>query len=261
MKIENDKYYTSDNVVDICLSELKTVLLKNKFIPTRVIEPSAGNGSFSLKIKNCIAYDLFPEHPSIIKQDFLICNLEYKEGTLVIGNPPFGNRLSLAQKFFKKSIQIADYIAFILPISQLNNTSTFYEFDLIKSIDLGLQKYTDRYLHCCFNVYKRPKTLNKKLKSSLKSVKIIRQDNKNYDSEWFDIRMCYWGNGTIGKILADSEHYSGEYKFQISKEFKEEVIKVLKETDWKSEIKGVAMKRLKQYHIINKLKNEIPNIY
>ena len=73
--------------------------------------------------------------------------------------------------------------------------------------------------------------------------------------------MCYWGNGTIGKILKENEHYSGEYKFQIKEDFKSQILKVLTETNWKEEIKGIAMKRLKQYHIINKLRQEIPNIY
>ena len=31
----------------------------------------------------------------------------------------------------------------------------------------------------------------------------------------FDIRMCYWGDGTAGKILNENETYSGEYKIQI----------------------------------------------
>ena len=79
MKIDNDKYYTSSDVVDLCLSELKKTLVKDNFKPTRIIEPSAGNGAFSLKIKNCIAYDIQPEHSSIIQQDFLTCNLQYKK--------------------------------------------------------------------------------------------------------------------------------------------------------------------------------------
>ena len=79
----------------------------------------------------------------------------------------------MAQKFYKKSVELADYTAFILPISQLNNSSTLYEFDLIKSIDLGEQLYTDRKLHCRFNIYKRPNILNKKPKTTLECVKII----------------------------------------------------------------------------------------
>ena len=170
-----------------------------------------------------------------------------------------------AQKFYKKSIELADYIGFILPISQLNNNRAFYEFDLIKSIDLGKRKYSDRELHCCFNIYKKPKNniLNKKQPTSkLECVKIIGQNSKNYENEWFDIRMCYWGNGSAGKILNDTDkRYSGEYKIQIKEEFKERVIGILCSVDWKKELNCIAMMRIKQYHIIDILKREIPDIY
>lgn len=261
-KIDLDKYYTPDDIVDLCLKAVKEVMLKDGVVPSRVIEPSAGNGAFSKKIKNCIAYDIEPEDDSIIQEDFLSLSLKYEPNTLIVGNPPFGRCLSLAQKFYKKSIELADYIGFILPISQLNNNRTFYEFDLIKSIDLGKRKYSDRELHCCFNIYKKPKKLNSAPISKLECVKIIRQDSKNYENEWFDIRMCYWGNGSAGKILNDAnERYSGEYKIQIKEDFKERVIGILCSVDWKKELNCIAMRRIKQYDIIDLLKREIPEIY
>ena len=68
-----DKYYTKPEVVNLCLKLIK------KYIQIKpddlIIEPSAGNGSFISGIKslsnNCIFYDLEPENPEIIKQDFL----------------------------------------------------------------------------------------------------------------------------------------------------------------------------------------------
>ena len=56
---------------------------------SEIIEPSAGNGSFSNQL-NCIAYDIEPENNEIIKQDYLTLGLEYKKGRLIISNPPFG---------------------------------------------------------------------------------------------------------------------------------------------------------------------------
>lgn len=261
-KILNDKYYTPDDIVILCLSKLKEVLIKDGITPSRVIEPSAGNGAFSRKIKGCLAYDIHPESEGILKQDFLESDLGYEKNTVVITNPPFGRCLSLAQKFYKKAIHISDYIAFILPISQLNNNNAFYEFDLIESMDLGKQTYTDRELHCCFNIYRRPKNgFNSFKKTKLDCVKIIRQDSKNYINEWFDLRMCYWGNGSAGKILKDSETYSAEYKLQIKEPFKEKVIKVLESTRWIDELDKIAMLKIQQHHIISKLKKEIPEIY
>lgn len=97
-KIINDKYYTPEHIVDKCLETLYNTIDK-KFI-TEIIEPSAGNGAFSNKIQNCIAYDIEPENKNIIKQDFLNLDIEYKKGRLIIGNPPFGEKNIMAVKFF-----------------------------------------------------------------------------------------------------------------------------------------------------------------
>ncbi|MGL5189483.1 MAG: hypothetical protein ACRC7S_07500 [Cetobacterium sp.] len=245
------------------MNELKEVLKQDGVKSSFIIEPSAGNGAFSSRIENCVAYDIKPEAEGIIKQDFLELKQEYVKDSVIITNPPFGRCLNLTQKFFKKSIEIADYIGFVLPISQLNNNRTFYEFDLVKSIDLGSKMYTDRNLHCCFNIYRRPKNgLNKKVDTKLKCVKIIRQDSKNYEKEWFDIRMCYWGNGSVGKILVnDEEKYSGEYKIQVHDDFKESVREVLEQVVWIDRLEKIAMLRIKQYDIIELLKEKIEGIY
>ena len=109
-RMNNDKYYTPPHIVDLCLKEAKDTLSRDGFVPKRIIEPSAGNGAFSKKIKECIAYDIEPEGNNITKADFLTLDLKYEKGTLVIGNPPFGSRFNLGVQFFKKSIQLADYI-------------------------------------------------------------------------------------------------------------------------------------------------------
>ena len=145
MKLILDKYFTPNKLAKKCID----LALSNCHNITEIIEPSAGAGAFSLQIQNCIAYDIAPEHESVKEQDFLKLELPYKKGRLIIGNPPFGVKNTLSVQFFKKACKIADYIAFILPISQLNNNRQMYDFDLIKSIDLDEVKYTDRNLHCC----------------------------------------------------------------------------------------------------------------
>lgn len=259
-KIDNDKYYTPIELAKYCIDKTYEIIGRENIL--EVIEPSAGNGSFSSQL-DCMAYDIKPEHENIIKQDYLTLELPYKQNRLIIGNPPYGRCLSLAQKFYKKSIEIADYIAFILPISQLNNTQSMYEFDLIYSEDLGLKNYSGKELHCCFNIYKRnPNGLNKSKKIKLKDIKIIRQDSKGYsDILDYDLRMCYWGNGSAGKILKDNETYSAEYKIIINnKKLKDSIIKILTEVDWKNELNKIAMLKIQQFHICNLLKREIPYI-
>ena len=259
-KIELDKYYTPVNLAKYCIDKTFEIIGKENI--TDIIEPSAGNGSFSNQLE-CVAYDVNPEHKSIIKQDYLKLELEYKKGRLIIGNPPYGRCMNLAQKFYKKSIQIGDYIAFILPISCFNNTQSLFEFDLIYSEDLGEHNYSNRQLHCCFNIYKRPiNGLNKQKRIKLKDVKIIRQDSKQYNEIIdYDIRMCYWGNGSAGKILKDNEHYAAEYKIIIlNDDIREDVIRVLNEVNWFDELNKIAMLKIQQFHIYNLLKREIPNI-
>ena len=138
-----------------------------------------------------------------------------------------------------------------------------YEFDLIYSVDLGIEHYTDRELHCCFNIYKRPENgeLNNRITEKFKDITIYRQDCKGYEDKEFDIRMCYWGNGTAGKILEDGEKYSAEYKIKINnKKIKDEVIKVLTSFEWQSYLKCIAMKKIQQFHIIDVLKKHIEGI-
>ena len=255
MKIDNDKYYTPIDLAKYCINKTYEIIGCNNI--TDVIEPSAGNGSFSNQIK-CIAYDLLPESKDIIQQDYLTLNETYKKGRLIIGNPPYGRCLNLAQKFYKKSIELGDYIAFILPISQLNNSNSMYEFDLIHSEDLGKKEYSGIKLHCCFNIYKRPqKGLNKPKIKKLKDITIYRQDSKGYLEKDFDIRMCYWGNASAGKILKEHEHYSAEYKIKIHNlELKDKIIEVLNKVDWKKELNYIAMLKIQQFHIYKLLKRE-----
>ena len=266
-KLDLDKYYTSYEDMEYCVNKAWDILKDNGYEIKEFLEPSAGNGVFSNYLVtsglNVIAIDIEPDGENIIKADFLEYPLEYVEDRCVIGNPPYGNRLSLAKKFFKKSIQICDYIVFILPISQLNNTQMFYEFDLLHSEDLGTLIFSgNRKVHCCLNVYVRPKNgLNKKKATKLKDIEIVRQDSKRYESFEYDIRMCYWGDSTAGKILKDGESYSGEYKIKIHNEdLKDKIIDILTNTDWKKELNSTAMCRIKQYHIIDILKRKIPEI-
>ena len=259
-KIELDKYYTPVNVAKYCIDKAIEVIGADNV--TDVIEPSAGNGSFSNQIE-CTAYDIEPEHEGVIQQDYLALDIDYKSGRLIIGNPPYGRCMNLAQKFFKKSVELGDYIAFVLPISQLNNTQSMFEFDLIYSEDLGEHEYSDRMLHCCFNVYKRPANgLNKQQRTKLKDIKIVRQDSKYYnDITDYDVRMCYWGIVSAGKILKDGEHYSAEYKIIVLNDsVREEVVRVLSEVNWFDELNKIAILKIQQFHIHNLLKREIANI-
>lgn len=184
-KIPNDKYYTPQHIVSRCIDTIIETIGLDKI--TEVIEPSAGNGAFmhDERLHVDYAYDILPEAEDIIQADYLEIakTLQYKPGRLILGNPPFGYAGNLYNQFYKASVKIADYVAFILPISQLNSNIRLYEFDLIKSIDLGDCEYSDRKIRCCFNIYTRPQSgiLNKmpktkKLKSIIISIVEFRKN-------------------------------------------------------------------------------------
>ena len=262
MKLQNDKYYTpSDLARKLTVKALKLIHPKNI---TEIVEPSAGNGSFSKHIKNCIAYDIEPEAEGIIKQDYLKLKLPYKKGRLVIGNPPFGSGNTLSVKFFKKSCEIADYIAFIQPISQLNNNLQMYLFDLVYSEDLGVIKYSDRELHCCFNIYKRPEHgLNPKPSFVLKDITIreYRRGGKYVIPEGYDYAICNWGNGSLGKRVEYVGQFAQEaYFYCHKKEFLQPMLDLLEFSTIREFVKSISMKRISVMRLYKYLKDNIEGI-
>lgn len=266
-KLELDQYYTSYKDMQYCVRKSLDTIRDLGHNISECLEPSAGEGVFSTYLAvsglNVLAFDIEPKEEHIEKQDYLTCELEYKEDRLVIGNPPYGRCMNLAQKFYKKSVELGDYISFILPISQLNNTNSLYEFDLVYSEDLGTLVFSGaKKVHCCLNVYVRPQNgLNKKSSRKLKDITIVRQDKKDYKDIVEDIRICYWGDGTVGKVLEPNESYSGEYKIIIhNQSLKEDIINFFNTVDWKKELNSTAMKKIQQFHIVDMLRKYVPTV-
>lgn len=166
-----DKYYTKLDIVEDCKVQIeKHINIKENDL---IIEPSAGNGSF-IKIikeltKNHKFYDLIPENKEIIKQDFLLLDIDeiiepYKK-IHIIGNPPFGRQSSLAIQFIKKCCEFADTISFILPKSfkKDSNKAKFDKFfHLIYEKDLSENSFSvngdDCDVPCVFQIWKKKKT-------------------------------------------------------------------------------------------------------
>lgn len=271
-KIINDKYYTPKDLANRLIKTTITELVNHgvKDI-SDIIEPSAGNGSFSSQMK-CSAYDIEPEGEGIIKADFLKEPIEYKKDRLCIGNPPFGKSNSLSVNFFNKCCEIGDYIAFIQPISQLNNNLQMYQFDLIYSEDLGEIEYSDRKLHCCFNIYCRPKNgqLNPKPDFRLKDITIIEHRRKKGDyktgankeiSPDYDYALCNFGNGCFGKVPEYVGQYANELYFYChKKEFLPKMLELLEFNTVREFAQSIAMKKMSMMRFYKYLKDNIDGI-
>lgn len=257
-KIDLDKYYTPRELALRLINKTYEVIGVENI--TEVIEPSAGSGAFSLQIPDCIAYDIKPEHPSIIEMDFFKCTELYKRGRMYIGNPPFayGSCNTLYKKFYKLCCELGDYVAFVLPISQFANNHELFEFDLLYSEDLGLVTYSGTHpVHCCFNIYKRPSSgwVNKQTKvdsqiyrasdgrcavvlSGLRRTNDIhntRNDNPyKHNIKEYDHLMCAWGQ--VGTPSSRCGEYSKEFGFQVLLEddadLRERLLEFIKTVNW-----------------------------
>ena len=200
-----DRFYTKPSVVD---ELLKIISVKDYDV---VVEPSAGTGNWSSKIEDCVAIDVAPEHPDIMKGDFLKDDFLFEEmkeenSILVIGNPPFGKMGKSAVDFFNKAAEFADTIAFILPRSFRKETlrrRLDKNFHLIKDIDLYKKDYfifegNDWNTSCVFQVWIRGTE-----KRDVKSIKAIKPIGFSYvkrDGANLVVRRV---GGAAGRAFAD----------------------------------------------------------
>lgn len=159
-----DKFYTKESIAIYCLSKINL----NEY--DLVIEPSAGNGSFSNLIPNCKAYDIDPGNDKIIKQDWF--NTNFPIGNiLVVGNPPFGQQNSLAIKFFNHAAEFARTIAFIFPLSfkkqsiqnKLDLSFSLQE-EFILPLDSFLLNNQNYNVPCVFQIWEKTKEKRKIIK-------------------------------------------------------------------------------------------------
>jgi len=228
-----DKYYTPKNKAAELIATTLRVLKENGLEVTDVIEPSAGNGAFSTQIK-CTAYDIVPDHKSIIKADFTKLKIEHLVGRLFIGNPPFGKASSMAKKFVRLSLKYGDYVAFIMPVSQhelpIKGSKLLYS----KRLDIVYSSHED-VIPACFNIYIRTDEVEVEL-VDVEVVKYKRGTKTSSLSEPPDYIMLSWGR-SVGKRVFKKHTYASEIAvFVKNKAVLFKVLDIMANTDW---IKGV----------------------
>lgn len=258
-KLHLDKYYTPDWVARKCIAIANEVIGADNI--TEYFEPSAGKGVFVNELrgfgKPIEAVDIEPEADGIEKQDFLRMQLPYRKGRLFIGNPPFGARNVLLIKFCKKCFRCGDYVAFIEPISQLNNNASIFEFDLVKSVDLGLVPFSgSRSVPCCFNVYVRPvRGENRKVVDKMQNVFFKRSDSEGYDEFPYDFRLICWG-GRTGQLLTEGEaDHAATYKIRCADVVDKELVRsALLSARWEALKPNTSMRKIQLSSIVKVLK-------
>lgn len=118
-----DQYYTKSLIAEKCLSVLKRVINTSIIFGNSIfLEPSAGTGVFIDAIykvfcnKEIVAYDIEPKNIEIVKNNFWVVDLSEYSNIITVGNPPFGNRSSMAIEFFNKAAVCSSVIAFIVSV-------------------------------------------------------------------------------------------------------------------------------------------------
>lgn len=193
-----DKYYAPAELLEHVMKVVREYVPLEKV--TEIVEPAAGDGAFMPYLNslanelgvNVSYYDLDPDIPQIIKQDFLEGNpMKYKPGRLIVTGPPYGTGSYLWLGFAKKAAQLADYVVFISPVYFYNMKHPVPGLQLVKSDYLG--KITFRgseefggvphKVKTCVNVYK---TISPKNSYDAGDARV---DNDFYIKEFHKSRM------------------------------------------------------------------------
>lgn len=101
--LDLDQYYTPLDTAEHCMNVIASLDLQI----SELFEPSAGTGAFIEAAHKVyptvpvVGVDLEPKYEGIQCANFLSVKLPYKKVRMFFGNPPFGPRLALAQKFYK----------------------------------------------------------------------------------------------------------------------------------------------------------------
>lgn len=194
---EQDKFYTKKHIAETLVKKVPDLAGY-----PHIVEPSAGSGSFLRYLPdNAVAYDIEPEAENIIKGDWLAVTARYEEG-LLIGNPPFGKRSSLARAFIRHGMSLGfDTIAFILPstfrkLSMQRDFPQSWSLVLEEDLQDNAFSYGDEeiVIPCVFQIWtKRPASLN------LRKRKVRQPDEYRFlprGSDEADICL----NGNSGKV-------------------------------------------------------------
>lgn len=118
-----DQFYTKQEIATLCWEYFTDILpsVGRSVSEMFFVEPSAGTGAFYKLLPNerRLGIDVNPKCQDVRTQDFFTLKnlLHSPENTTVIGNPPFGKRGKMAVAFFNHAADIADIVAFIVPVN------------------------------------------------------------------------------------------------------------------------------------------------
>lgn len=234
-----DQFYTKNEIAALCYNVVLDFIEKNNVQFDFWLEPSAGTGSFfNLLPSNKIGLDIDPKHEKVKKMDFLNYTFKKNHKYITIGNPPFGKNSSLAIKFFNKSSEYSEIIAFILPKTFKKNSvhaklnsffELVYEKDMPENSFIMNEKEKD--VPCVFQIWR------KSLHVRALTIPSETQDfifTKYKDEADFAIQRVGANAGTV-KFNIEELALTSHYLIKIVNEDKTKVHSILNSIDWNNQ--------------------------
>lgn len=226
-----DRFYTQADVADACLSHLtgRLGIPFDRF--AIVVEPSAGSGSFSSRLPDgSFAFDVAPAEGTtgIIARDWFSVTKSDLGATggeemLVVGNPPFGLRSSVAKRFVSHAISLgATTIAFVLPdvFAKMSNQRCFpQEWRLVSVLGLRREAFAiggkPYHVPCSFFVWTR--TADIMPGTDLRETPVPQPREFSYLRRG-DGRADFSVNGNSGRVkdVADITNPKAEHYVRVS---------------------------------------------
>jgi predicted RNA methylase len=225
-----DKFYTSPTIAQQCIDAVPDLVSY-----TVIIEPSAGNGSFSSYLKkqhnNVLAFDIHPEAEDILEQDWFKFHKErnMNEKVLVIGNPPFGQQNSLAVQFINHASLFADTIAFILPKSFMKTSvqeRLNQHLKLVLETELPnnsfLLENKKKHVPSIFQVWEYDENYTR-IKTKPVELLTLKFVKKTENPDFYIQRI----GGNAGRAGVDWEHRSDQSNYFLTIEDKTKLVKTV----------------------------------
>lgn len=214
-----DAYFTSESDAEWCIQIIKQYF---DLEGMTALEPAVGSGVFVNASKGTgllwKTNDLYPEFSQDFTPDtsYDFGKIKIKEigrYDIVITNPPFGEASSLAKKFLRRSLEISDRVAMLLPRGCRRGTfldkhiprdvKIIFDKDLPTG-DFRLPNGEIKHVGCVLMIferksgYVRENILEYEPKGYRAEVREFRpkrgDDPKEWWPEWATHNLCLWGS-------------------------------------------------------------------
>lgn len=243
-----DRFYTQGDVVEACLAFLtgEMGVAYGRF--DAIVEPSAGAGAFSSRLpERRLAYDIEPANGTdgIERRDwFSVGRDEVLAGArvarrggrqtevLVVGNPPFGVRSSLAKRFVAHAVGVgATTVAFVLPdvFAKRSNQRCFPDaWRLVGILGLRRDAFTiggePYHVPCSFFVWTQSDDIMPG--RDLREAPVPQPEEFSYLGRG-DMRAHFTVNGNSGRVrdVADVTNPKAEHYVRVSDGYDAEEIR------------------------------------